>query len=191
MVRIIGMVRDSGNQPQSGVLEVFADGRIYDYLSGSIVVQTPARFTVPDGDFSRMYREGVEGGDPVDFVSSLQVSYRFRFLSVATVYTYYDSEDRVWQGDVHDYQGATFTGLEHGSESQLLRVEKRTTESDLIPSFHALLPFVETVSFFDLLPTGATENNQDTSILAVATAIATRPSLRNPIVEAVIAAIDL
>jgi hypothetical protein len=187
MVRIIGTVRDSGNQPQSGVLEVFADGRIYDYISGAIVVQTPARFVVPDGDFSRMYREGAAVA-PVDFISSLEVSYRFRFLSTAIVYTYYDSEDRVWQGDVHEYQGATFTGLTHGTESQLLRVDKRTTESDLIPSFHAILPFAETVSFFDLLPTGVTESNQDASILAVATAIATRPSLRQAIVDAVLAA---
>jgi hypothetical protein len=58
----------------------------------------------------------------------------------------------------------------------------------LIPSFHAILPFAETVSFFDLLPTGVTESNQDASILAVATAIATRPSLRQAIVDAVLAA---
>lgn len=127
----------------------------------------------------------------VDLVPSSRVSYHFRFFQVMKSFTYYDSEDRVWQGDTHEFQGAVYSGVSHGEDAQLLRVETRTTESDLIPSFHALLPYVSTVNFFDLLPTGATESNQDTSILSVATMIVTRPTLLQPIVEAVAKVISL
>lgn len=163
LTRVKGIFRDSLGQPLVGKLEVKLDANAVDLDSDphALHLVEPGTVTLINGEVD------------INLLSTV-VTYRFRLFTESSTVTFRDTQQNAWYGATHEEGGVWYTGAIPSEDREILLRSERTEEIEILPPFHARVPDRGTIYFSDLMPSGVTNSNQDTSILAIAEVL-TRP----------------
>ena len=163
--RIRGSFRDSLGQPLVGKLEIALDASAIDLDSEPYALHLPEPAVVTLGE---------DGDIDIELLPTTSATYRFRVYAESMTVTFRDSQGNLWLGATHEEENYWYTGSEPSEDRELLIRTVKVDQKDVIAPFHAKVPDRGQIYFCDLLPSGVTNSNQDTSILAIAE-ILTRP----------------
>lgn len=165
LTRVRGTFKNSLGQPLVGKLEVALDASAIDLDSEpyALHLTEPGIVTLD------------ENGDiDIELLPTVSATYRFRVYIESTTITFRTSQGNLWLGATHKEDGYWYSGAEPSEARELLSRAVRVDQKDAIAPFHARVPDRGEIYFSDLLPSGVTNSNQDTSILAIAEVL-TRP----------------
>lgn len=160
MPRIIGLIKDSGNAPLSGVLEVRLDAYMLDRSStpDSLLTTEPRAFPIVNGLLDINLPES----------ETQNQSYFFEFFSEKPVVNYFFTDGSLYSGVVHQHtDGRWYVGDFHETNSRVL-IRSESLARVTVFNRRVVIPNVSEIDFVDLLPTGVTSDVLDTSIRRLA-----------------------
>jgi len=180
MTRIIGQINDSGGLPLNCKVEVIIPGGTVDRLKNppawNLAVATV--YDCPSGAVS------------FDLAPTFNQTYQFRIYTATFTETWRSADGSLYQGLKHydAITGLWYTGAAGNLEREPLSYASVERRQDVVPAFYAAIPSRGNVNIADLQPSGITPTNIDTSLLAIADLLVTRPEYLNQIVAAIQAA---
>jgi len=167
MTRILGQINDSGGRPITCTIEVVLPGGTVDKL------QTPPAWNLA----IPAYFPCEAGRVDFELTPTWNQTYQFRIFTTTVTETWRTEAGQIFTGATHqdELTAQWYTGSEPSDARELLLYEARQSETDIVPTFYASIPASGTVNIADLQPSGITPTNIDTSILAIANLLVTRP----------------
>lgn len=167
MTQIIGQINDSGGRPLDCSIEVLLPGGTIDRLENPPAwnLAVPAIYECPSGAVN------------FELTPTWNQTYKFRIFTTTITERWRSAQGAVYTGlkFFDEVTGVWYGGIEGDPNPEPLIYEPITNTTDVVPAFFAQIPSRGFVNIADLQPSGITPTNLDTSILAIADILVTRP----------------